>query len=183
MAITIASRKAKGRNLQKIIALKISELLEIPCGKDELIESREMGQSGVDIKLIGKAKELFPFAIEAKACETWSVGNYIEQAKNNTGDFYTWLLVMKKNRMKPVVLLESKIFKSFLKKNQKVQYNHITRKSNWRLIPEIENTRRNKKNGVDWIIKCGTKMCYTIVSMRFFLEVYSKSKMFKGLNK
>ena len=46
MANTVASRKAKGRRLQQYIAERISKILNIDWGKDELIRSREMGQSG-----------------------------------------------------------------------------------------------------------------------------------------
>ena len=57
MVIKTSSAKAKGRSLQQWVCQKISDLLNIPWGKDELIASREMGQSGVDIRLIGEAQE------------------------------------------------------------------------------------------------------------------------------
>ena len=61
-----SSCKAKGRQLQDWVAQKISELLNIPCGKDEAICGREMGQDGVDIRLIGEARVRFPFSVECK---------------------------------------------------------------------------------------------------------------------
>ena len=81
--IKISSAKAKGRELQKWVACEISKITHIKCGKDELIESREMGQSGVDIKLIGEVQQLFPFSVESKRCEKINLSKAIEQAKAN----------------------------------------------------------------------------------------------------
>jgi hypothetical protein len=110
MSIKIASRKNKGRKLQQTIAKKVSDLLDIPYGKDELIRSREMGQSGKDVVLIGIAKELFPFSIEAKNCESWSVHQWIKQAKSNTDEGTDWLVVAKRNRQDPVVIMDLDVF-------------------------------------------------------------------------
>lgn len=110
MSISIASRKAKGRKLQQWLAQKISDLTGIPCGKDELIESREMGQAGVDIKLIGEAKEKFPFSIECKRQESWSVPAFIKQAKQNNMPDTDWLLVMKRSREDAVICMDANAF-------------------------------------------------------------------------
>jgi hypothetical protein len=118
-SISISSRKAKGRGLQKWVAQKISEITGIPCGKDERIASREMGQSGTDIRLVGKAKEVFPFSIECKYQETWSVPAWIQQAKDNWGKGTDWLLFMRKNRHEEIVVLDAeaffKIYEEYLK--------------------------------------------------------------------
>ena len=114
--ISIASRKAKGRNLQKWTAKKISELLCIPCGKDELIASREMGQSGTDVRLIGEALKRFPFSIETKSQETWSMNQFIQQAKANQMDSTDWLLIVKKNHDKPVVVMDADSFFNLLER-------------------------------------------------------------------
>jgi hypothetical protein len=110
MASTVASRKAKGRRLQKLIAEKIGKLLNLPVGKDEMIAPREMGQSGTDVRLIGPAKELFPFSIECKNQETWSLPAWIKQAKSNQEKNTDWLLVCQKNHMKPVVVIDMEVF-------------------------------------------------------------------------
>jgi len=110
MAITIKSRKAKGRKFQQWIATKISDITGIKSGKDELIESREMGQSGVDIKLYGKALELFPFSIEAKRCERVSLPTWIKQAKQNLTEGTSWLLFFKRSREDPVVIMDADYF-------------------------------------------------------------------------
>ena len=54
--ISIASRKAKARKCQQWAAKKISDLIGLPWGSEEQIARREMGQSGVDVRLIGKDK-------------------------------------------------------------------------------------------------------------------------------
>lgn len=108
--ITVASAKAKGRSLQKWIAKKISEITGIECGKDCLIQSREMGQSGTDVRLIGIAKEKFPFSVEAKNQETWSIPAWIQQAKENQVKGTDWLLFIKKNRHEEIVIMDAKAF-------------------------------------------------------------------------
>ena len=113
--ITVSSAKAKGRRLQQLVAEKISKLTGIPFGKDELIESREMGQSGVDIKLIGEAREKFPYSVECKAQETWSVHSWIEQAKTNVMPGTEWLLVCKKSGKQPVAVIDLETFFRLLK--------------------------------------------------------------------
>jgi hypothetical protein len=116
MTIITASRKAKGRKLQNLIAKMISELLEIPCGKDKDIQGREMGQSGTDVKLYGKALELFPFSIECKNQETWSIPAWIRQAKENEIEETDWLLFCKRNRDVPIVILDAELFFKLYKK-------------------------------------------------------------------
>jgi len=119
MSIKIAYRKAKGRNLQKWVAQKISDLLGIPCGKDELIESREMGQCGTDIKLYGEAKERFNYSIECKAQESLSIPAWIKQAKENTVKGTDWLLICKKSRENPIVIMDAKVFFNLVSKTLK----------------------------------------------------------------
>jgi hypothetical protein len=108
--ITPQSAKAKGRRLQKWVAKKISEVTKIPHGKDELIESREMGQAGSDIKLYGKAKEMFLYSVECKFQETWSVPKWIKDAKKNQAKGSDWLLFMKRNHHEEVVVMDAAAF-------------------------------------------------------------------------
>ena len=116
MAIKTSSAKAKGRRLQQWVAKIISEMLNIPMGRDEMIASREMGQSGTDVRLIGKAQTLFPFSIECKYQETWSLPSWIKQAKENEKEGTCWLLFCKKNREKPVVVMDAEKFFELYKK-------------------------------------------------------------------
>jgi hypothetical protein len=110
MAIKASSKREKGQRLQRLIAEKISKLLGIPWGKDELIASRESGQQGTDVRLIGKALKEFPFSIETKNQETWSIPKWTKQAKENQKKGTDWLLICKKNRTDPVVIMDVEVF-------------------------------------------------------------------------
>ncbi len=84
--IKIASAKAKGRILQKRVAEMISKVLCIPVEKDGEIEPRPMGQTGRDVILRGRAKELFCFhGIECKNSEKVSIWDAIRQAESHGG--------------------------------------------------------------------------------------------------
>lgn len=115
MSISISSRKSKGRELQKWIAKKIGYLIDLPFGKDELIESRPMGQSGVDIRLVGEAKEMFPWSIECKRQESWGVHGWIKQAKENQMSGTDWLIIAKRNREDAVAILDADVFFDILR--------------------------------------------------------------------
>ena len=109
--ITTKSAKAKGRRFQQWIAQKIAYVTGCTYGKDQEIESREMGQSGVDVKLYGRARMLFNFAVEAKAQEKWSIHEWIKQAKANGKSYGApWLLFCKRNRENPVVVMDAEYF-------------------------------------------------------------------------
>lgn len=122
--ISTGSAKAKGRRLQQWVAEKISVLLNIPWGKDELIASREMGQCGTDIRLIGEAKKRFPFCVECKFQESWSVHAWIEQAKANQEEGMDWLVFAKRSRTKPIVIMDGKAFFELLKKLEETDDNN-----------------------------------------------------------
>ena len=117
--ITVQSAKAKGRNLQQWLAQQISDLLDIPWGKDEMIASREMGQTGMDIRLLGDAKKRFPYSPECKWCESWAIPAWIEQAKSNQAKGTEWLLVVKKNHHQPIVIIDAKHFFELLARLEK----------------------------------------------------------------
>lgn len=110
MAIKSSSAKDKGRRLQNWTCERVSEVLQIPWGRDEMIAPREMGQSGTDVRLVGEAAQRFPFAIECKAHESWAVPSWIKQAKDSAGQGVHWLLVAKKNRQKPVAIMDAEVF-------------------------------------------------------------------------
>lgn len=115
MSISVKSRKAKGRRLQQDIAQRISEVTGIPCGKDCEISSREMGQQGTDVRLIGKALEMFPFSVECKNVENLNLWDAIEQAKSNQKKGTEWLLFLKRNNIDPVVVMDCDEFFKIIK--------------------------------------------------------------------
>jgi len=101
--------------LQKLTAQKISDITGIECGKDCDIESRPMGQSGTDVILRGEAKKLFPFSVECKAQESWSIPAWIKQAQANEMVGTDWLLVAKRSREKPVIIMDMDTFFGLMK--------------------------------------------------------------------
>lgn len=114
--ISPSSAKAKGRSFQQWVCQQISDLLDIPWGADELIASREMGQSGTDVRLIGEAAKRFPYAIECKWQETWSLPAWIKQAKSNQKKGTDWLLFAKRSRESPIVVMEADHFFKLLRR-------------------------------------------------------------------
>ena len=72
-----------------------------------------MGQQGTDIQLSPAAKKLFKFAVECKNQEALSVWKAYDQACANCGELEP-LLVMKKNRKKPLVVIDAEAFVKLL---------------------------------------------------------------------
>lgn len=118
-----ASKKAKGRSLQYWIAQKVSDLLGVEFKQsDDLcpVHSREMGQSGSDIYIRDKVlADKFPYDIECKNTETISLYSYIDQAKANTKEGRQWLVVHKKNRSKPIVIMDADHFFEMIARSMK----------------------------------------------------------------
>ena len=108
--ISVASRKAKARKLQQWVCEQISRLTGLKWGQDELIASREMGQCGVDVRLIGTALKEFPYSVECKWQESWNIPAWIKQAKENEKEGTDWLLVCKRSHEKEVVIMDAETF-------------------------------------------------------------------------
>jgi len=117
-ANTVASRKAKSRRLQNWTAEQIAVLLECEWGQDCTVAPREMGQSGTDVRLVGDAQIQFPYSVECKNQETWSIPAWIRQAKENQKENTDWLLVCKRNNEKPVIVMDADAFFRLLKENK-----------------------------------------------------------------
>ena len=108
--IKVASRKAKGRSLQQWVCEQISKVTGLPWGPDQPIASREMGQKGVDVRLVGKARKLFPFSVECKRQENWAIPTWIKQAQENEMTGTDWILFVRKNRQDPIVIMGADVF-------------------------------------------------------------------------
>src|SRR6056297_1287594 len=103
------SAKNKGMRLQKWVAEQISILTGYEwgtSGQDKPIESRPMGQHGADIRMESQVLKKFPFSVECKSQSKWAIHQWIDQAKENQIDNTDWLLVCKKDRQKPVVIID-----------------------------------------------------------------------------
>jgi hypothetical protein len=118
MTLTHSARKEKAKRLQKWVMSWVGRITGLPTGPDEDVQSRQMGQTGVDIPLSPAARKLFPFSVECKNCETWSVPSWIEQARANMYTGTNWLLVLNRNNKKPVVVLDAGVFFSLLERLQ-----------------------------------------------------------------
>lgn len=114
--ISVAAAKDKGRRLQKRILKLAADLLGVPCGPDEDLASRPMGQSGTDIRISPKLLKKFPYSIECKNQETWSIVQWIKQAKENQKAGTEWLLFVSKNHHDDIVVMTVEHFFELLKR-------------------------------------------------------------------
>ena len=100
------SAKAKGRNLQKWTRERLIEELDI---HPEDIKSTSMGAGGEDVIMARAARAKFPNSIECKNQEKLNVWSAYDQAESNSGN-YEPLVVIKRNRQKPLVVLDAEYF-------------------------------------------------------------------------
>ena len=106
------SAKAKGRRLQQQFRDLLIEELGI---HPEDIESRSMGAGGEDLIMARAAREKFPYSIECKNQESINIWKSYEQACENAKD-YEPIVVLKRNKTKPLVLVDAKYFTELHKK-------------------------------------------------------------------
>jgi hypothetical protein len=88
----------------------LSKITGIPWGSEECIASREMGQNGVDVRLIGPALKIVGLSIECKAQESWNVHAWVEQAKANTLKGTHWAVIAKQSRKDPIIFMDMYAF-------------------------------------------------------------------------
>tara|TARA_B100001964_G_C14053665_1_gene518183 strand:+ start:431 stop:766 length:336 start_codon:yes stop_codon:yes gene_type:complete len=100
------SAKSKGRLLQKWVRTMLIEILDV---HPEDLESRSMGAGGEDLIMARAARKKFPHSIECKNVERLNVWDAYEQACDNAGD-YEPLVVIKKNRKDPLVVVDAQYF-------------------------------------------------------------------------
>ena len=101
-----SSAKAKGRKLQQWFRDLLVEKLDLD---PEDSESRPMGSQGEDIILGTESRRLFPYSVECKNQEAVNVWKAYEQASENCKG-YEPLVVIKRNRHKPLVLVDAEHF-------------------------------------------------------------------------
>ena len=106
------SKIAKGRRLQQWVRDLLIEKLEV---HPEDIESRSMGAGGEDLIMARAAREKFPYSIECKNQESLNIWKSYEQAQQNCGD-YEPIVVLKRNNVKPLVLVDADYFVELHKK-------------------------------------------------------------------
>lgn len=101
-----SSAKAKGRNLQKWV---VDQLVEHLDADPEDLESRPMGSQGEDVIMGKMTRQLFPYSVECKNVERLNVWDAYDQASANCNG-YEPIVVMKKNRKKPLVVVDAEYF-------------------------------------------------------------------------
>ena len=106
------SKKAKGRRLQQWVRDLLIEKLEV---HPEDIESRSMGAGGEDLIMSRSAREKFPYSVECKNQESLNIWKSYEQAQQNSGN-YEPIVVLKRNNVKPLVLVDADYFIELHKK-------------------------------------------------------------------
>ena len=106
------SAKAKGRKLQQWVRDLILESFTDLEPDD--VRSTSMGAGGEDVLLSPAARRHFPFSIECKNVEKLNVWAAYEQAEANCGGNEP-LLIMKKNRKNPLVVMDAEAFMELLK--------------------------------------------------------------------
>ena len=100
------SAKAKGRRLQQWFKQLLVK--ELDLNPDD-VESRSMGAGGEDLMLSSQARKVFPYSVECKNQESLNVWKAYEQAQSNSG-VYQPLLVIKKNRKQPLIVVDAEYF-------------------------------------------------------------------------
>lgn len=104
-----SSAKAKGRLLQKwFVDLLIRKLQLNPLD----LESRPMGSQGEDVIMGVDSRSKFPLSIECKNQEAINVWKSYEQATTNTPEGVEPLLIIKRNRSKPLAVVDAEYFVS-----------------------------------------------------------------------
>ena len=108
-----SSAKAKGRLLQNMVRDRLLQMY--PHLEPETdVRSALMGETGEDVKLSKKARQLFPYSVECKSLKTISVFRHYEQAQANCPEGAMPLVVIKENRKKPLAVVDFDYFMEHL---------------------------------------------------------------------
>ena len=105
------SAKAKGRKLQQWMRDSLIDILGI---HPEDIDSASMGAGGEDVIMARVARKKFPYSVECKNQQAVNVWKSYQQAESKCGK-YEPLLVIKRNRTKPLVLVDAEHFINLFK--------------------------------------------------------------------
>lgn len=122
--ITRSSAKDKGRTAQKEAAKHIQHYIDgsglTPISTDH-VRSTPMGSAGVDIQLSPSAAEFFPFAVESKYQERWSIETWWKQTCANAGKLLPFLY-FRKNRHEALVTVQASVFFELLGRLSELAY-------------------------------------------------------------
>ena len=105
------SAKSKGRKLQQWFTKLLVDVLDMD---EEDLESRPIVSQGEDIIMWKLSRGKFPYSIECKNQEAVNVWKAYAPAQENCKS-YEPLVVIKRNRSKPLVLVDAEHFVSLFK--------------------------------------------------------------------
>ena len=105
------SAKSKGRKLQQWFTKLLVDVLDM---EEEDLESRPMGSQGEDSMMGKLSRGKVPYSIECKNQEAVNVWKAYAQAQEKCKS-YEPLVVIKRNRSKPLVLVDAEHFVSLFK--------------------------------------------------------------------
>lgn len=112
--MTAASRKSKGRNLQKRVVKEILDRFDLILENDD-VRSCSMGANGEDIVLSPLARKVLHISIECKNQEKFKpLSDAFNQAKHNTKEGDLPVLVIKTNHQEPMALIDLGAFLDLL---------------------------------------------------------------------
>ena len=133
-----SSAKAKGRKLQQWMRDSLIDILGI---HPEDIDSASMGAGGEDVIMARVARKKFPYSVECKNQQAVNVWKSYQQAESNCGK-YEPLLVIKRNRTKPLVLVDAEHFIGLFKKlneYDEMQEEELLKQQNWNQLGEEDD--------------------------------------------
>lgn len=107
-----SSCKAKGRTFQQFVCKQILKVF--PQLEPDDVQSRSMGAGGEDIMLSPAARKALPCSFECKNVEKLNVWAAFDQTKANAKKYHP-VLVMKKNRHSPLVVIDLDYFLDLVK--------------------------------------------------------------------
>lgn len=110
--MTPQSAKAKGRNLQKLVAKKLLDSFEQFTAQD--VRSTSMGCQGADVQLSQAALDLLGLQIECK--NRAKIAVYQDYAQAKTHGNAEPVVVLKQNHSKPLALVDLDYFIQLLRK-------------------------------------------------------------------
>lgn len=97
--------KNKGQKFQKRISEDLGRLYGLKAGKDDHFGSRPMGNTGADIRMSPRAREVCPFDIECKRKKKYAISKFMkdsfQQTLSNTQDDRIPLLLVREDYGQP----------------------------------------------------------------------------------
>jgi len=99
------SAKNKGIRLQNWVRDQVLETF--PKLSEDDVKCAIMGESGMDLHLSEKAKDLFPWAVECKNTERVRIWAAFEQAEDNCPEGLNPLVIIKRNGSAPLAVLDA----------------------------------------------------------------------------